>query len=106
MALIKCMECKADISNKAQACPKCGAKPPKSRAILYALLALPVLFFIWAMARTPSPEEKARSSARAAIDLCWKEQKKKSNDAQDAQFIAGACELMESRFEDEFGRKP
>lgn len=29
MAMIKCGECGAQISNKAQACPQCGAKRPK-----------------------------------------------------------------------------
>lgn len=29
MALVKCKECGADVSTKAEACPKCGAKVPK-----------------------------------------------------------------------------
>lgn len=29
MALVKCKECGSEISNKAKACPKCGATPPK-----------------------------------------------------------------------------
>lgn len=30
MAMIKCKECKSDISSNAVACPKCGAKVPQS----------------------------------------------------------------------------
>ncbi|HCI3908997.1 TPA: zinc-ribbon domain-containing protein, partial [Pseudomonas aeruginosa] len=34
MALIKCKECGAQVSNKAKACPSCGAKVPKSVGVI------------------------------------------------------------------------
>jgi hypothetical protein len=34
MALVKCPECAAQISNKAKACPHCGATPPKKTSIV------------------------------------------------------------------------
>lgn len=55
------------------------------------------------MFSTP-PSEKAR--ARDAIDLCWKEQSRKSLDPGSARFVAGACELMEDQFRQKYGVNP
>lgn len=38
MALIKCKECGAEISTKAEACPKCGAKRPKPTSLVTWLI--------------------------------------------------------------------
>lgn len=39
MALKKCKECGADVSDKADACPKCGAKIPKKTSIFTKIIA-------------------------------------------------------------------
>lgn len=57
-----------------------------------------VLFFAWALLRTPSPEENERYAERSAIELCWKDQQRKSLAPETARFIAGACEKMEADF--------
>lgn len=112
MALIPCPECNAQVSDKAIACPSCGAapprpsEPPKSRAWLYALIGVPVIFLVWAMIRTPDPDEIARSNARDAIDFCWEDQKAKSHDPAMARFVAGACEMLERDFRTKYGRNP
>lgn len=56
MALVKCKECGTEISDKAEACPKCGAKPPKTSGCT-VLLALGFAFFFIAVfiAQTKSP---------------------------------------------------
>lgn len=64
------------------------------------------LFMLWAMFRTPSPEQEAKSRERYAIELCWEDQKRKSLDAATAQFVAGACEEMERRFKAQYGVNP
>ncbi len=38
MALIKCRECGNDVSTKAEACPKCGAKRPRQTSLLTKLV--------------------------------------------------------------------
>lgn len=68
------------------------------KVIIYIGLAL-LAFVIWATLRTPSPEEVAKSNARAAVELCWQEQGRRSNSAQQAQFIAGACEMMQQKID-------
>jgi hypothetical protein len=67
---------------------------------------LVLAFLAWATLRTPSAEETERYNARAAIELCWSEQAKKSLEPGEARFVAGACELMEKRFRERFGAAP
>lgn len=64
------------------------------------------LFVFWALVRTPSPEEGEKSAARVVIEACWKEQRKKSYDADAARFIAGACEKAEKDFRAKYGVNP
>ncbi|MFK3741402.1 zinc-ribbon domain-containing protein [Massilia sp. TN1-12] len=109
MALIACHECGAQVSTEAAACPNCGARPQKaqrSRALLYALLGISVIFVTWALVRTPSAEEVASSDARMAISVCWDDQKTKSYEPSTARFVAGVCEKMERDYRAKFGRNP
>lgn len=64
------------------------------------------LFLMWALLRTPSPEENARFNARYAIEQCWKQQERKSLDPGTARFVAGACEQMEADFRKKHGVNP
>ena len=52
------------------------------------------------------PQPTAKDYDRDAIEMCWKNQAKKSNSAGDSQFIAGACEMMESRFRKTYNVNP
>ena len=45
MALIKCRECKKEISNKAKVCPNCGAKV-KSKTKVIVISIIGVLIFV------------------------------------------------------------
>lgn len=49
MAMTKCKECGADISTKAEACPKCGARQPRPTSgcawLVAIFVALPLLIF-------------------------------------------------------------
>lgn len=123
MALIECAECKKEVSDKAAACPHCGAPvaaAPSKRGTYYAdtpavaaapekatgpgwwkwLIGVPVGGFLLLMligSCTGTPSSRAsKSSQRSAIELCWQEQAKKSNTPDQARFIAGACEKMET----------
>lgn len=53
-----------------------------------------------------TPEGQERRRQREVIALCWDNQGKKSNDAGTAQFIASACERMESDYVRRWGSKP
>lgn len=41
---------------------------------LWGPLSAVGMFFVWALVRTPSPEENAQRRAEQVIDYCWKEQ--------------------------------
>jgi hypothetical protein len=72
MALTSCKECGAQVSTKAQACPKCGAKRPKKSILLRLLLAAILLPLAVSMfsGKGTTPTERANvgetSSAVAA----------------------------------------
>ncbi|PTR33025.1 hypothetical protein C8J98_104236 [Luteibacter sp. OK325] len=72
MALVNCAECDAEISDKALACPACGAPQKKSRSVLPVLLSLiglAVLAFVIlaAVGSRQASTAAARTSPSASI---------------------------------------
>ncbi|HCK4298729.1 TPA: zinc-ribbon domain-containing protein [Pseudomonas aeruginosa] len=78
MALIKCKECGAQVSNKAKACPSCGAKVPKSVGVIgWLFVIFIVLPIAWqfgtgigssgdaAQSRPSSPQSAATSPTKS-----------------------------------------
>lgn len=74
--------------------------------VLLMLAAAFAMFMAWALLRTPTQEELARRQERLAIELCWKEQGRKSLEPSTARFVAGACEKMEADFRAQHGVAP
>lgn len=75
------------------------------KVVLWVVGGLLAAFLIFA-AMPVSPERQAKRDARAAIELCWEGQGKKSNSPSVGRFIAGACEKMEDDFVKQYGHKP
>jgi len=109
MVLAPCTECGHNISSKASTCPQCGARPSKAKRwlciIVFALAVVVGIPFFVGLASS-SPEAKERLALTLAIEDCWKQQKQPTNDTATASFIAGSCEILESRYEKKYGRKP
>ena len=116
MALIACAECGKEISDKAAACPHCGApvaavaqaEPPTEKKSgpklwLWIPLGLVAAFFLFGAVL---PKDEAKSRARQVISLCWSDQAKKSNTPGEARFIAGACEKLEADFLAKYKHRP
>lgn len=61
------------------------------------------VLLIGALGNTPPSE---RSKDKSAIELCWKEQQRKSLTSAEQRFIAGSCEYMEREYEKKHGAKP
>lgn len=59
-----------------------------------------------AIIQNNSPENAEKNKARDAISICWQEYEKKSLDPAGKRFIAGACELMEHKFRDQYRTSP
>ena len=121
MALIACGECGKQISDKAVTCPHCGAPvaikteplplqdqptPSKPKLWLWIPLGLVAVFLGFGFVVGNTPEGKERARQREAINLCWGEQGRKSNNAGQSQFIAGACERMEADYTRRWGTRP
>ena len=125
MALINCGECGKSVSDKAAACPHCGApvKPapgaspgvaPASAGAekaggwvpLWILvpLGLVVAFLIFGVVS----HDPQRSSDRAAYELCKADMEKAERRGQGgrADFVEGACQLMRQRFIEKHGAAP
>jgi hypothetical protein len=47
MALVACKECGNEVSTTAKACPKCGAKVPRTKWWLWGPLLAVSLLFVW-----------------------------------------------------------
>jgi hypothetical protein len=73
---------------------------------LWGPLSAVGLFVLWALVRTPSPEENARRRAEDVIAYCWKEQSRKSLDPAAARFAASACEKLTDDYRSKYGRNP
>lgn len=110
MALTNCTECQAEISDKATACPKCGAPRPKKHTFLKGLMIAAtvgfVLFLVVGTLAGNSPEAMAKDKARGEIKYCWEDQSRKAHSPETARFIAGACEAMEADFRAKFQTAP
>lgn len=74
-------------------------------AILSIIAAFTIIVIIEAF-RAPNPTDQAKTKERDAIKLCWQEYERKSIGPAEKQFIAGACEMMEKKFEDKHRAKP
>lgn len=78
----------------------------KAAAVFVAIVLFVVVVLAMLLESERSPEAKAKDRERAAIKLCWDEQKRKSLTLDEQRFIAGACELMERDFLDKYRHKP
>lgn len=125
MALVSCLECGKEISDKAAACPHCGApqaggmaqqtlsvvgETKKKGGVWKWVLGIPVALFVVVMVIGATvgntPEAQQRSLERDKIGACWDLQKKKSLDPSTARFTAGMCERMEDDFRRKHNRNP
>jgi hypothetical protein len=63
MALVECKECKAQISDKAEACPQCGAKIKKpSGCFVFVLISIVVLVIIGSVSGGRSNQTKTATT--------------------------------------------
>lgn len=62
MALVKCKECGEDVSTKAKACPKCGAKAPKKTSLFTWLVLFFIIFIVYAANQSPTSTTSSKSS--------------------------------------------
>lgn len=107
MSLIPCPECKREMSSKAKACPHCGAPKADNRpsawpGLLSAAVVLVILVVLISANTEPDEASREKVGARRAIELCWKDQQRKSISPEDARSVAGVCEMMEKRFRDRY----
>lgn len=69
MALVKCKECGEQVSTKAEACPKCGAKMPKRSSLGAWLVLVIILFVVYAANQSPSSNRKSSSNSSSSSNV-------------------------------------
>ena len=67
MALIKCKECGGEVSNKAAACPKCGAKVPKETSLFTRAVAVLAVFVVGSCIFKGNESRQGAESSSASI---------------------------------------
>ncbi|WP_374503071.1 hypothetical protein [Zoogloea sp.] len=127
MPLIACPACDKQISDAAAACPHCGhpmapaapaapsvlpPAPPAAdggfgifKTLLLFFGGLVLVFVAYAMSKEdPLREERQRDGL--AIEICWKDQARKSLTPSEARVFASLCEKMEADFKLKYGTTP
>lgn len=75
MALVKCKECSAEVSNQALDCPKCGArlrKPKRSmfgKLVKYSFVGYNILMLLWFVVGVGSASEEITNSSNDAEQI-------------------------------------
>lgn len=73
MALVKCSECHAEISDTATSCPHCGFKPPRASLPWGWIIGAPIGLFALVMAvGTAESDRRAPADAASAERECAK----------------------------------
>ncbi|OJU74914.1 MAG: hypothetical protein BGN93_01395 [Acinetobacter sp. 39-4] len=94
MAIKPCKECGGPVSDKAESCPRCGAKQPKQTSLLTwiigGLFAFGVLFAVYAKTRTPTTTEvsqpKKENKAGLLLFFAQEQIKQSAKDPSSVQF--------------------
>ena len=128
MALVKCVDCGTEISDRAAACIKCGAPiaarpperdtspperntpPPEPERGGISWWWLPVagvaVFFGCGALLSNTPTATAKDQDRKVIEVCHRDQERKSLEPSTARFVAGVCERLEDEFRQKYGVSP
>ena len=123
--MVKCVDCGTEISDRAVACIKCGAPvvapsvapsferntpPPEPERGGISWWWLPVagvaVFFGCGALLSNTPTATAKDQDRKVIEVCHRDQERKSLEPSTARFVAGVCERLEDEFRQKYGVSP
>lgn len=63
--MLKCKECGEQVSSKAEACPNCGAKPPKKAGVLAYIVMFILAYVVFSTIRGTSTSTPTQANASA-----------------------------------------
>jgi hypothetical protein len=76
------------------------------RKMLLVVGVLILAFFGYGFYASNTPDGKARAYERGTIELCWREQGRKSVAPADAREMARLCEGLEEAYRQKWNRDP
>ncbi|MDM5264763.1 zinc ribbon domain-containing protein [Sulfurovum sp. XTW-4] len=90
MGMIKCKECKSEISNKAKTCPQCGAPVPQKTSFLTWIFLISIIAIFLIVTSGPNNKSSMVSSSENK-EFAWVEKGKylvrsKLKDSDSAKF--------------------
>ncbi len=72
MSMVRCKECKAEISSKAASCPKCGAPRKKKSSGVGCLVALILsAAVVWIIAESSDLGTSSKPKKTMAVSVSW-----------------------------------
>lgn len=108
MSLINCIECDAEISDTATACPKCGARTKKKSSALPIVVgaALFVLAYFITRGATYSDAEREMDAAENSISHCREILKRLPDKSSEFAIMQDKCDKQTRSYRQSYGREP
>ena len=107
MALIACIECNKEISDKAKICPHCGIKTPQPKPNTWLPATILIVMLSWVfIEKVNTPESKEKARERDVIKMCWNQYENKALDPNSKRFVAKTCYDLESKYKNKYNSNP
>lgn len=95
MAMIKCKECKSEISDKAKVCPNCGAPVPKKTSLLTWIALISIILIV--VLELTQPENKHSATPKTTT---YSNANKSNDELKQIAWIDKGKESVKERLKD------
>ena len=107
--MITCPECKKEYSDQSKKCVHCGARNPNKMSGVGkfgVFLLIIVGLFVFLLIVGNMAYDPEQHSAELAIEECRKSESDVLLSIEARRIARGACELLEQRYKNKYGRAP
>ena len=111
MSMIACVECGAEVSDKAKTCPKCGAPPTKKASaaptVALVVVGVFVLGCIATQFGTPlTPEQREQDAARKVLARCVDQLRDEMTPNDRKEALKWMCSGLRQSYIEKYQREP
>lgn len=104
MSLSPCPDCGTEISQSADACPKCGRRAPRSFTWAWVVFGLAAAFLGFGAIQPYTLNGREMAKDRAELKACWENTRDKREQAN--QNNPTTCKALEDWFVRKHGKRP